>query len=118
MLDWLFSKKPRRITPEAVMQLPNVSIQITQQGQVKHATFSRQANILSALEQAQLPVRHSCRSGNCGACLASLAQGEVAYLRDISYPLEAAEVLMCACVPLSDVQLHIPDVLPHRQRRS
>jgi ferredoxin len=72
-------------------------------------SWQGERSLLDALDRANVPVRSSCRSGNCGACLAYLKAGKVAYTKEVTFPLEVGEILMCSCVPLSALTICLPD---------
>lgn len=82
------------------------------------STLAGERSLLDALDKADAPVRSSCRSGNCGACLAYLETGEVGYTKEVTFPLEAGEVLMCSCVPLSAIRIRLPDKPVGARRRT
>ena len=70
--------------------------------------------ILDAGLNAGLNLPHACRGGSCGCCLAKVESGDVEYLFE---PIaltedEVAEnkVLLCACVPASDVEVSFDNV--------
>jgi CDP-4-dehydro-6-deoxyglucose reductase, E3 len=71
--------------------------------------------ILTAALRAGVNLSHLCRRGTCGACRATIAQGEVR--QDIFRPAalpyrdrEAGHVLLCCSRALSDVVIDAPEV--------
>lgn len=117
MFAWLLGdKKPKMLTRAQVEDLPAAEVWVEGKGR---ARWQGQHSLLDALDEAGMAVRSSCRSGNCGACLAYLDAGEVAYVKEPGFPLEAGECLMCSCVPLSPVRLRLPaSQVPPRRRKS
>lgn len=106
MLGWLFGdKKPRLLSVQDQAVLPVAAVTVEGHGQMN---WAHHRSLLEALEDGQVPVRSSCRSGNCGACLAYLRAGAVGYTKEPNFPLEAGEVLMCSCVPQGAVSLALP----------
>jgi len=107
VLDWLFGKrKPRVLTQQQQMTLLPAHVDVEGFGGF---VWQPQHTLLQALEGAAIPVRHSCRRGNCGACQAVVLSGEVAYLHEVSYVAEKDVCLMCAAVPMGDVRLSLSD---------
>jgi ferredoxin len=116
MFDWLLgSKKPRILSMQAQNNLSPARIQVSCKGDYH---WQHEHSVLDVLDKAGLAVRSSCRSGNCGACIAYLQAGQVGYTKDSNFPLEAGEILMCSCVPMGDVQIGLlsQPVSPRRRR--
>jgi len=72
-------------------------------------------SLLEAGIAAGLNLPHSCRSGNCGACRARLAQGSIEYPHGPPLGLTAAEVeggyvLLCQARALTDLQLEPTEI--------
>lgn len=72
-------------------------------------------SLLDAAIAAGLALAHSCRSGNCGACRATLLQGEVAYpygppLGLSADDVAAGKVLLCQAHARSDLELDIDEI--------
>src|SRR5580698_4997390 len=64
--------------------------------------------VLSAAQQAGLPLPHSCRSGRCGSCRARLLSGRVEYVDGPPLGLSEQEraqdyVLLCQALARSDL---------------
>lgn len=117
MFAWLTKgRKLRQLSATEIAQLSPVRIQLAGYP-VQH--WQKEGSLLAALDKSEVPVRSSCRSGNCGTCVAYLKAGEVGYVKEVSFPLEGDEILMCSCVPLSDLQLVLPDkpVGPRRRKK-
>ncbi|HQR81935.1 MAG: hypothetical protein B7Z05_03440 [Thiotrichales bacterium 32-46-8] len=116
MWDWLWKRgQSSYLSPQALQGLPPALIQL--QGHPDQR-WQGERSLLDALDKADAPVRSSCRSGNCGACLAYLETGEVGYTKEVTFPLEAGEVLMCSCVPLSAIRIRLPDKPVGARRRT
>lgn len=116
MLEWLW-KRPssKRLSLAEIARLPAAQVQLV--GHVDQHWRSERS-LLDALDRADAPVRSSCRSGNCGACLAYLEVGEVGYTKETSFPLETGEILMCSCVPVSNIRIRLPDKSVGARRRN
>jgi len=107
MWDWLWKRRSSKLlSVDEVAGLAAAPVQL-----VGHSDqqWRGERSLLDALDKADAPVRSSCRSGNCGACLAYLESGEVGYTKEVTFPLETGEVLMCSCVPLSALRIRLPD---------
>jgi len=108
-------KKPRVLASHDLAQLSPATIEVEGRG---HYQWQHHRSILEVLDLAGLPVRSSCRSGNCGACLVYLLEGEVAYTKEPGFPLEAGECLMCSCVPVGNIRLGLlSSPVPPRRRK-
>jgi CDP-4-dehydro-6-deoxyglucose reductase len=69
--------------------------------------------VLSAALRQGIGLPYGCRSGNCGACMARLVAGEVAYASGNTAALEGQEAdrcLPCQAVPKSDLRLQVREV--------
>ena len=107
MLDWLFKRRSSKlISVQALESLPTALIQL--QGHPDQH-WRGERSVLDALDKADAPVRSSCRSGNCGACVAYLQSGDVGYTKEVTFPLELGELLMCSCVPLTPLSIRLPE---------
>jgi ferredoxin len=98
-------------------QLQTLSMARIQVDGFNEVVWQPQQTLLQALEDAAIPVRHSCRRGNCGACQAVVLSGEVAYLHEISYKIDDSVCLMCAAVPVGDVHLSLSESALKRVRK-
>lgn len=106
MLSWLKSlKKAKILSSGDVASLPAAQVHVAAYAP---QAWRGEASLLLALDKGEVPVRSSCRSGNCGTCVAYLKSGEVGYTKEITFPLEEGEILMCSCVPKSDLYLELP----------
>lgn len=106
MLSWLKSfKKAKILSADEMARLSPVQVYIATYAPQR---WTNEASLLLALDRGEVPVRSSCRSGNCGTCVAYLKSGEVGYTKEITFPLEGDEILMCSCVPKSDLHLELP----------
>ena len=103
MFGW-FETKPKILSLQEQAQLLPVQIEVEGFG---YATWQQGNNLLSTLEQAGFPVRHSCKKGNCGACIAEVLDGKIAYLHFVGFESNKQEVLLCAAIPLSNVKLRL-----------
>jgi ferredoxin len=105
MFDWLKgNSKPTVLNAQDQQNLSPAIITIEGLGQV---TWQQGLDLLHTLDQAGLPVRHSCRKGNCGACVAEVIEGKVAYLHPVSFECDKKEIVLCAAVPIGNVSLRL-----------
>lgn len=107
MFDWLFGKaKITYLSADEQSHLSSAHIHV-----VGHALqhWQGEASILVALDRSEIPVRSSCRNGNCGACVAYLIKGKLGYVKPVNFPIEKNELLMCSCVPIGDIEIDLPD---------
>jgi ferredoxin-NADP reductase len=64
------------------------------------------ANCKSLLELAEandVPVRFSCRTGECFSCASKLLSGDVSYTRDLEDEPDEGAVLLCTAIPKSSL---------------
>ena len=115
MWDWLWKRRPSKCL--SVQELQALAPALVQLQGHPDQHWQGEHSLLDALDKADAPVRSSCRSGNCGACIAYLESGEVGYTKEVTFPLEAGEILMCSCVPLTTMLIRLPDK-PVGARRS
>ncbi len=66
-----------------------------------------QLSLLEALEDAEVDINHSCRSGACGACRVRLRSGRVSWVQQPSVSLASGEILACCTKPVGDIQLEL-----------
>jgi ferredoxin-NADP reductase len=71
----------------------------------KAVAFAGHAHVLSALEDAQIPLAADCRTGTCGQCCVQLLSGQTRSLLEPEFKAPAGHFLACCTVPLSDLQL-------------
>lgn len=69
--------------------------------------FQHANSLLESLESAGMQIPYQCREGYCGSCRANLVEGEVAYLQEPMAWLNDGEVLLCCCVPKTDLSLKL-----------
>lgn len=69
--------------------------------------FAGHAHVLSALEDAQVPLAADCRTGTCGQCCVRLLSGQTRSLLEPEFKAPAGHFLACCTVPLSDLQLDL-----------
>lgn len=116
MLDWLLGKKkPGILSLQEQNNQPVAQIVVDGRGV---QVWNHEKSVLDVLANAGLPVRSSCRSGNCGACIAYLLEGEVGYTKEPNFLLESGEILMCSCVPKGDIRLGLLSDPVSPRRRS
>ncbi|MDP3227211.1 MAG: iron-sulfur cluster-binding domain-containing protein [Acidovorax sp.] len=70
--------------------------------------FAGHAHVLSALEDAQVPLAADCRTGTCGQCCVRVISGQTRSLLESEFKVSAGHCLACCTVPLSDLQLGRP----------
>ncbi|MGQ8363735.1 class I ribonucleotide reductase maintenance protein YfaE [Glaciecola sp. 1036] len=68
-------------------------------------SFKNEENLLIAMEKQNIDVHFHCREGFCGACRTKLVSGEIEYIIDPLAFIDDDEVLVCCCIPKSDVEL-------------
>ncbi|WP_395343360.1 class I ribonucleotide reductase maintenance protein YfaE [Ningiella sp. W23] len=68
-------------------------------------SFEHEDNLLIAMERQNIDVHYHCREGFCGACRTRLISGQVEYKVEPLACIEDDEVLVCCCVPITDVSL-------------
>ena len=64
-------------------------------------------SLLDCLEQQQYDIPFQCREGYCGACRATLSQGQVIYNEEPLAFVRDGEVLLCCCKPDGDITLSL-----------
>ncbi|AZZ92461.1 2Fe-2S iron-sulfur cluster binding domain-containing protein [Hahella sp. KA22] len=60
---------------------------------------SDDGSLLAFAEKLSVTAPFSCRSGNCGACMAPIKKGSVAYQTPTSFSAEAGNALLCCAKP-------------------
>jgi ferredoxin len=78
-------------------------------GNGQQARFQHAANLLSSLEAQQIDVHFQCREGYCGSCRAQLLKGEVHYPEEPMAWLNDGEILLCCCIPRTDLCIRLHD---------
>jgi ferredoxin-NADP reductase len=63
--------------------------------------------LLDLAEQAGIPIASGCRTGNCGTCLVTMPEGEVAYIQHPGSPPEPRTCLACIAQPKGNVALDV-----------
>jgi ferredoxin-NADP reductase len=56
-------------------------------------------SLLELAEKEHIPIDSGCRAGNCGTCLVAIKSGEVKYLKEPGFAVEAGSCLTCISVP-------------------
>lgn len=74
-----------------------------------HYSARADENLLAAAQRAHWLVRYGCRNGNCEACRAALLRGKVRLRDGATLAAPAAQILLCLCYALSDVQIELPN---------
>lgn len=76
-----------------------------------HHTFyySYEHSLLDALEAQELPAKYNCRAGYCGCCRVRLLDGEVQQVQDNLVDLIGDEILACCCVPVTHIEIELPE---------
>jgi len=67
----------------------------------------KKGTLLDFAQELGLEAPHSCRTGMCGACAQRLLSGEVAPVRETFARPEADHILLCSCMPSTDVELDL-----------
>lgn len=66
---------------------------------------NNQHTVLEQLEQQGINAPYSCRAGLCGCCKMKLESGEVISLKQGAFNQETQNLLICSCIPKSDITL-------------
>ncbi|MEJ6475903.1 class I ribonucleotide reductase maintenance protein YfaE [Pseudoalteromonas piscicida] len=66
------------------------------------------SSILETLEQAKVEVPYQCREGFCGACRATLIEGQTQYSNEPLAFVRDGEVLLCCSKPVSNIKIKLP----------
>lgn len=83
----------------------------TRDGQAFEFACEPGQDVLAAAAQAQITLPSQCRRGSCGACHASVAEGDYAlgaHSADALPPGDPHAVLLCCTTPLSDLRIAAP----------
>ncbi len=64
-------------------------------------------SLLDFAQELGLEAPYSCRTGMCGTCAQRLLSGEVAPVREAAARVEAGHILLCSCVPTTDIELDL-----------
>jgi len=64
-----------------------------------------QQSLLDLAENEGVALDYGCRAGNCGQCLVTVQQGQVAHVKEPGVPVGEDECLTCIGVPQGDVVL-------------
>ncbi len=65
--------------------------------------FDTQSTLLNAMEDNEINIASSCRTGECGDCRVYLLEGQVSQLNQAMIELPDNEILPCCCVPASNL---------------
>lgn len=101
--------------PAPIYSIGNISGNITTQSQPEakivihyhNQAFqgNNQQTLLEQLEHHGINAPYSCRAGLCGCCKMKLESGEVIPLKQEAFNQDTHSLLICSCVPKSDVTL-------------
>jgi uncharacterized protein len=64
-------------------------------------------SLLHLAEANDVPVRFSCRTGDCFSCASKLISGDVGYTRDLEDEPGEGAVLLCTAIPQNSVVLDL-----------
>lgn len=67
----------------------------------------KKGTLLDFAQELGLEAPHSCRTGMCGACAQHLLSGEVAPVRETFASPQAGHILLCSCMPSTDVEIDL-----------
>jgi ferredoxin-NADP reductase len=62
-------------------------------------------SILDLAAAGNIAIDSGCRAGNCGTCKVAIKSGQVKYLKEPGYNVEAGTCLTCCCVPATEIVL-------------
>jgi ferredoxin-NADP reductase len=62
-------------------------------------------SILDLAAAGNIAIDSGCRAGNCGTCKVAIKSGQVRYLKEPGYTVEAGTCLACCCVPATEIVL-------------
>jgi len=113
MFGWLMGNKPKILDAQAQALLLPATIMVEGFHTV---TWHTGTSLLKTLEAAGIPVRHSCRKGNCGACTAEVLEGKIGYLHPVSFDCPKNEILLCAAVPIGHIRIRLGEKTLKHQR--
>ncbi|WP_404340207.1 class I ribonucleotide reductase maintenance protein YfaE [Pseudoalteromonas mariniglutinosa] len=65
------------------------------------------SSLLECLEQHQIDIPFQCREGYCGACRATLIEGNVDYNQEPLAFVRSGEVLLCCTKPNGKITIKI-----------
>lgn len=69
--------------------------------------FKKLPSLLHGFERERVEIRTECRTGTCGECRMKLLKGDVRWLIPPELKLNKNEILACACIPKSDLELSL-----------
>jgi ferredoxin-NADP reductase/predicted pyridoxine 5'-phosphate oxidase superfamily flavin-nucleotide-binding protein len=106
--------RPEDIAPhggEGVVRLPVVAdvtseIEFVKSGMTVSWTDGCRS-LLDLAEAHGVPVRSSCRTGDCFSCAVPILSGDVHYVRDLEETPDEGTVLLCSAVPRGRITLDI-----------
>lgn len=62
-------------------------------------------SVLDLAALSNIVIDCGCRAGNCGTCKVAIKSGQVKYLKEPGYVVEAGTCLTCCCVPETEIVL-------------
>ena len=92
-------------------------MRVTVKNSSRNFSVAPEQSLLDAALAAGLNLPHSCKGGNCGACLARLLSGDIDYPRGKPLGVSAGEaaegmILLCQARARSDVTLETFEIVP------
>ena len=84
---------------ELAVHFSRSNLRLTWKGQVE--------SILDLADAAKIAIESGCRAGNCGTCKVAIKSGQVKYLKEPGYAVEAGTCLTCCCVPATEITLDV-----------
>lgn len=92
-----------------------IRVQHTEASESSEITASRGEFLLDVLEDASVPMRSNCRSGQCGTCKVKLISGQVQTLSAAGLSMlerEAGWILSCSCrLEAGDIEIQLASVI-------
>lgn len=108
---WLPDSDPEHPQPSPQLELDGMAPPLyhIRLDDGREARFQHAANLLSSLEAQNIDVHFQCREGYCGSCRAQLLDGEVHYAEEPMAWLNEGEILLCCCIPRSNLHIRLQD---------
>jgi uncharacterized protein len=66
-----------------------------------------QNDLLSFIEDIEIPIETGCRTGNCGVCETAIQSGSIKQIKPMSYPCQAGNCLPCISIPETNLELDL-----------
>ena len=108
---WLPEQDPEQPADSPQLELEGMAPPVfnIQLDDGRQARFQHAANLLSSLEAQHIEVHYQCREGYCGSCRATLLSGEVHYAEEPMAWVNEDEILLCCCIPRTNLHIRIND---------